>query len=125
MALSKIVKKQLEDCKKVNLPEWNNETTTHIYIPKGSLKKNLIMVKDHCYFIEIADYILFPSKDFTLASNWNNGTVPPCKYMNICVSQVMGKMVKVDGISVIDGIPTNDMWSGWLPIEGLIVKKEV
>lgn len=124
--MNKLIKKQLQNLKKCQLPPYN-EDTYKIIIPKNSIKKELGLEVDHCYQIEIEDYILNPSLDSSLSQNWNGGTVPPSKYMNICILQLMGKMIKVDGIEV--DVATNSIknntWSGWLPRNAIKVRCEV
>ena len=124
--MNKIIEKQLKNLKKCQLPPYTNESTK-IFIPKGSIKKELGLELNHCYQIEIADYILNPSPEFSLAQNWNNNTVPPCKYMNICIMQLMGKMIKVEGIGfdIENQCPINNAWGGWLPREAIKVRLEI
>lgn len=124
--MNEIIEKQLKNLKKCQLPPYTDETT-EIFIPKGSIKKELGLELNHCYQIEIADYVLNPSPEFSLAQNWNNNTVPPCKYMNVCIMQLMGKMIKVEGIGfdIENQCPINNVWGGWLPRESIKVRLEI
>ena len=124
--MNKIIEKQLKNLKKCQLPPYTSEST-EIFIPKGSIKKELGLTLNHCYQIEIADYVLNPPPEFSLAQNWNNNTVPPCKYMNVCIMQLMGKMIKVEGIGfdIENQIPINNAWGGWLPRESIKVRLEI
>jgi hypothetical protein len=115
--MNKIIKNQLLKCKVADIPSFE-EDTTYIEIPKGKrFNKSLSFELNKCYIIEIEDYVLNPSPEFTLSTNWNRGTVPPNKYMKVMVSQIMGKMIKVIGNSYDYNNHTdlNFIWEGWLP----------
>lgn len=115
--MNKIVKQQLSKCRVANIPEFD-DSTTHIFIPKNGKATAPLDFHLHSYYIiEIADYVLNPSTEFTLATNWNKGTVPPHKHMKVQVSQITGKMIKVTGIGY-DITYQKDLplvWEGWLP----------
>ena len=115
--MNKIVKQQLSSCKVADIPEFD-DNTTHIFIPKANKSSLVLEFHIHSYYIiEIADYVLNPSPEFTLATNWNKGTIPPNKYMKVEVSQITGKMIKVTGIAY-DVSTQRDLpivWEGWLP----------
>ena len=124
--MNKVVKEQLGKCKVAEIPAFD-DTTTHIFIPKvGANIINQYHVGKY-YLIEIEDYILNPSAEFTLAANWNKGTNPPAKYMNVEIVQVSGKMIKVSGVSFDPNnpvaLPTH--WEGWLPQKGLKILKQL
>jgi hypothetical protein len=97
------------------LPEWDDSTTC-LVIKKGSIKKELKFEFGNYYQIQISDSIVNPTQESTLAKNWNGNTNPPSHIFNCVVQQLMGKMVKVDGVAVVDGIATDTRWNGWLPI---------
>lgn len=124
--MNKLIFDQLQKCQHCQLPVYD-ENSTHILIPKNSLKKELKLEIDHYYQIEIADYIMNPSEGFTLSQNWNGGTVPPHNIMNICVIQIMGKMIKVDGIGFDDlnQSPMTKPWTGWLPQTAIKIRGEI
>ena len=124
--MNKLIKKELNKCEHAEIPVFDDNTTS-IYIPKCPIKKDLVFEKDHCYHVEIADYIVNPLPGFTLSINWNGGTNPPTHFMNISVLQCMGKMVKVEGVGVdVENNVTLDcFWSGWLPVSGVVIKKEI
>lgn len=124
--MNNIIKKQLQNLKKCQLPPYNEEDT-EIFIPKNSIKKELGLSLNHCYQIEIADYVLNPPPDYSLAQNWNGNTKPPAKVMNVCIIQLMGKMIKVDGIGFDDNTqsPLPCSWGGWLPREAIKVRSEI
>lgn len=115
--MNKVVKEQLGKCKVARVPEFDNNTT-HIFIPK--LNKGAVPLDfqlRNYYIIEIADYVLNPGPEFTLAANWNKGTIPPSKYMKVEVSQITGKMIKITGISydIVTHRDLTNVWEGWLP----------
>ena len=116
----------LKQCKFCSLPAYDKDTT-QINIKKQLPKKDPEFIVGKCFLICIDDYILNPPEGFTLAKNWNANTNPPCKYMNINVLQVMGKMVKIEGIGFdMDiGSPTNAIWTGWLPTGNVKILEEI
>lgn len=124
--MNPIIKKQLELCKVANIPEFDNNTV-HITIPKGSNITVTSYQIGKCYLIEIADFVLNPSEDSTLSSNWNNGTVPKYKYYKCEITKLLGKMVGILGCGVdpITMKDSNDLWEGWIPQSGIKLIKEL
>lgn len=124
--MNKLIEKELRKCTYAEIPTFD-ETTTTLYIPKSGIRKKLQATVGSYFLIEIEDHILVPDEGSTLASNWNKGTVPPCKHMNVCCIQVMGKMFKVEGVGV--NIETGDtlecFWTGWLPQTSVKFIKEL
>ena len=116
----------LKKCKHCKLPNLNGDET-YIHIDKQIPKKDPEFSVGKCFLICIDDYILNPPEGFTLAKNWNANTNPPCKYMNISVLQIMGKMVKIEGIGfdMNEGKPINATWTGWLPIGNVQIMEEI
>lgn len=112
--LNKFIKEQL---KKVNIAmhpyDWDDSTTTIIIQKQGTNNKSTRtdFIIGMSYDIIIADYIINPPPEFSLASNWNFGTTPP--EVNLCatVLQIMGSMIKFKCV----GKTTNVIWEGWLP----------
>lgn len=124
--INPIIKKQFEKCIRCSVPLVTDDTTS-IFIPKNSIKEKIGFKKDNYYLIEIEDYVINPPPGFTLAQNWNNGTSPPNKYMNVCCIQIMGKMIKIDGVvfDVEQNTPLNNSWCGWLPVAAVKIIKEI
>lgn len=119
--MDKIIKEQLNKCKVANIPFFD-DSTTEILIQKGGkaiIKDDLIL--NHYYRIEVEDYIVKPYEGFTLHDNWNNGIAPKDKIMNCEITQIMGKMIKVEAV----GVDTNDRWSGWLPRKSIHIIEEI
>ena len=96
------------------MPEWDSDTTTLIIPYKDNL---LIPNNNDKIKIEIKRYILIEPDTFTLSKDWNNGTIPPEKYMWVNYVDRRGKMLKVSGT----GETTNIFWEGWLPEKGFEV----
>lgn len=119
--MDKIIKEQLNKCKVANIPFFD-DNTTEIIIQRGDnaiIKDDLIL--NHYYKIEVEDYIIKPYDGFNLASNWNNGVVPKDKVMNCEITQIMGKMIRVEAV----GVNTNNSWSGWLPRKSIHILEEI
>ena len=125
--MNKFIEKQLKQCKRAQIPEFDSNTT-HIFIPKGNIKKDLTFETHKYYFIEIKDEVVNPQEGNSLSSNWNNGTHPPHKYMNVEVIMIMGKMIKVCGVAV-DSIENRltlpVTWEGWIPNESMKILEEL
>lgn len=124
--MNEFILNQLKKCTRCEIPPYDENTLT-LEIPKNSLKKELSFSVNNCYLIEIADYVLNPPPGFSLAQNWNKGTNPPSKYMNVCCIQLLGKMVNVEGVSfnIESNSPGNSTWEGWLPLTAVKILKEI
>lgn len=119
--MNNIILNQLKKCKVANIPFFD-ESTAEIFIQKGGkavIKDDLIV--NHYYKIEVDDYIIKPYDGFTLHDNWNHGVIPKDKIMNCEITQIMGKMIKVEAV----GIDTNNSWSGWLPRKSIHIIEEI
>ena len=124
--MNKVIKEQLTKCKIANIPSFD-DNTTELFIEKtGANAINQFHLNKY-FQVEIADYILNPSPEFTLAANWNNGTNPPSKIMNIEVTLLQGKMVQIAGVSFNPANPSAmpQYWKGWLPQKGLKIIKQL
>lgn len=124
--MNSIIKAQLEKCRVANLPQYDDNTTT-ILIPRGSTVTVSPYQLHKFYLVELADYILNPSPDFTLADNWNNGSIPRSKYYVAEISQLMGKMIKITGCAydITTHTSTTDSWEGWVPQKGIKLIQEL
>lgn len=124
--MNELIKKQLQKCKVARIPEFD-DNTTQITISRDSvLVVNEYMI--HKYFIcELADYMINPPPNFTLADNWNRGTKPKYKHYKCEISAVMGDMCRITGCGYNLATDTdyNEMWEGWVPIEGIKLLKEL
>ena len=124
--MNELIKKLLQECEHCTIPTYSDDTTI-LHIPKHEIKKPLTFKLNSYYRICIDDYILNPPEGFTLAKNWNSNTNPPCKYMNVVVNQLMGQMVKIEGIGfdMEQAKPINISWSGWLPVSNVKIMEEI
>lgn len=115
--MNKIVEDQLAKVRVAELPYYD-ETTLHMIIPK---KSRLELEQGKCYLIQLEDYLVNPFEGFTLHDNWNKGIPPKHHFLKAEISQIMGKMIKVNsvGYDPVNKIDTIDLWEGWLPRKGL------
>lgn len=115
--IHELIKRELEKVKSAQLPHYNDDVT-EIIIPFGETKQDAIdeefIVGNH-YQIKVEDYILHPYEGFTLHTNWNGGTIPTEEIMDVVVTQLMGKMVKV----------ASNTWEGWLPRKSFVVLSRI
>lgn len=108
--MNKFVKQELEKLNDI-LPYWD-ENTTHLVITKdkhGVINNPLYI--GNKFTIKIENYIINQPPNFSLAENWNGGTVPPEEILEVEIIQLMGKMTKVKAV----GKCTRISWEGWLP----------
>lgn len=124
--MNPIIKKQLEKCKVANLPYYD-DNTVELVISKGSSMAISPYQVHKCYIMELADYIINPPADFTLAANWNNGSVPKSRYYVAEVSQLVGKMIRITGCGydITTESRTDDIWEGWIPQKGIKLIREI
>lgn len=124
--MNKFVKEQLSKVKIAELPPYDDNTLSMV-IPRQSSGSGLGLRRDGCYLIQVAPYVLNSPDGFTLHDNWNNGVPPKHEFMKAEVSQLMGKMVKVNalGYDYKNGVDTNDIWEGWLPAKSIKVVREL
>lgn len=115
-----IIEQQLKKCKVASIPYFD-KNTTHLIIPKVTVQNEEVCIPGHYYLIEIEDYVINEPPQYTLSSNWNKGTKPPEHRMKVDILQIMGKMVKINGI----GDNTDITWEGWLPLKSFKVLKEL
>lgn len=94
--MNDLIKEQLSKCRWATIPEFD-DSTTYMVIYKNPKPVQEFKINSF-YIIEIADYVLKPSSNFTLADNWNKGIIPQSKYIRCQVTQIMGKMIKIGGI---------------------------
>lgn len=115
--MNKIIKEQLNKIQVANMDNYNENIYSFI-IPKYNADR---FEEDKCYLIELSDSLIKNDKDSLLQCNWNRGTYPVNKYLKIDVSQIMGKMIKVNsiGFNYETQQDTDDLWEGWLPKKGL------
>lgn len=124
--MNPIIEKQLKKCTVANIPPYNKDTT-YFKITKKVAQNNQSCIPNHYYDIELSDYVLKPPPDYSLHINWNKNILPKSKIYRCEVLQVMGTMVKINGIGIdpITQEDTNDSWMGWLPLEEIKILKEL
>lgn len=124
--MNPLIKKQLENCKVANIPEFD-DNTTHLIIPKGSVVNVSQYQVGRCYIVELADYVINPPEGNTLSSNWNKGTIPKYKYYKCEIVKIMGKMICIlgYGFDPVTMRDTNDLWEGWVPQQGIKLIQEL
>lgn len=124
--LNPILKEQLSKVKVAHIPDYD-DNTLELHIPCGSDVKVTSYQLNRYYIVELSDYILNPPPDFSLASNWNHGSIPTSKYYFAEITQIVGRMIKITGCGydIKTRTRTNDVWEGWVPQRGLKLIQEV
>lgn len=120
--MNKIVKEQLKKCDTARLPPFD-DNTTHLLIKKYV---PVSVVENNYYLIAISNSILHPTENSLLVSNWNNGSVPKHTHYKCEVIKKLGQMIKINGLAydMSTNLDINEMWTGWLPLDGIeIIKK--
>lgn len=114
--MNKIIKEQLKKVTATNIQFTDD--TQNIFIPKTIKIINSSLKKGDVYLIHLFDSVANPSSSSTLASNWNAGKVPKNDTYIAEIINNMSKMIKVNGVSVVDD---TDNFYGWLPYDGFEV----
>lgn len=115
--MNKFIEQELNKCKNLKMEQ---KSDTEFFIPKKQNVSDQLEL-NKCYEIELADYIIHPSENFTLASNWNKGIVPTSKNLKAVIVQLLGKMVKVDATG-----EKGETYIGlWLPMGGIKIRGEL
>ena len=122
--MSKILSNQLKMVTSVDLSDVPSDFHV-LVIDKQQTLEDVDLNVGQSFLIELEDYIINPPPNFTLSDNWNGGSNPTQKYMRVIVVQVMGKMVRVQGVGFDMKTHENigDVWEGWLPRKSIKVKK--
>ena len=68
-----------------------------------------------------------PPEGFTLHVNWNKNIIPKDKHMKCEVTEIMGKMIKINGVGFdfINKKDLNTTWEGWIPKKSILLLKEI
>ena len=124
--MNPIIDKQLKKCKVAIIPEYNESTKT-LHIPRIIDLPELSYTIGHYYIIELENYIIHPPENFSLHQNWNNNNIPKSKYYKCECLQLMGKMIKINGVGFDwdNQLDLNDLWTGWLPMKSVKILKEI
>lgn len=123
--MNPLIAKQLKLLKVADIPVFD-ENTTSIIIPK-KVPNQVLIQEDHYYLIELESYLINPSENFTLHTQWNNDVVPTEKFMKCHVVKIMGKMLKIEGVGFDyeNKIDLDVIWDGWLPLKSIKVLREI
>lgn len=124
--MNNLIQEQLKKCKVANIPYFD-DSTVKLTIPKGSALTITVNELHKCYLLQLADWIIHPSPDSTLACNWNGGVVPKSQFYQAEISQVLSKMIRITGCGFDPetNTSTGDIWEGWVPQEGIKIIKEL
>ena len=124
--MNPIISQQLKAVKFAHVPPYD-DNTTKILISKQSNISDTVCQIGHYYEIEVENYIINPPENFDLHKNWNRNIIPKDHCMRCEVIQLMGKMVKINGIGFNPktGEDTNNSWEGWLPRKSIKYFKEI
>ena len=123
--MNKYIFEELKKCKVAKLPPYDS-TTKHMTIPKADNINQLLDI-GKCYLIQLEPYILNPPEGFSLHENWNKNIKPPQEFLKVEISQVMGKMIKVNalGYDYKNSRDTDELWEGWLPRKSISILQEL
>lgn len=124
--MNPIIEKQLKKCTIANIPPYD-EKSLKLIITKKTTQNNQLCIPGHYYDIELSNYILNPPSECNLHVNWNKNIKPNSKIYRCEVLQIMGKMVKINGVGIdpTTQMDNNDSWMGWLPLDEIKVLKEL
>ena len=116
-----LIKKQLDKLKIAHVDSFDElKGCYHI-----SKIKNIKFELNHAYLIQLNDVLLVEG-DYSI--NMNKGSFPTHRFMKIYVNKIIGSnMIFVDGI-YFDNVSKqdiNEMWSGWLPTNEIILVEEL
>lgn len=117
---SKLIEDQLKKVEFADLSNFNKETNTYLIRKRVDIK----IQEDHIYLIQIKPSCF---NNDTVIINWNGGNKPPEGFLQIDVSKVMNKMIKVVGVSYDNeqGSVTNKFWSGWLSLDDISIIRQI
>ena len=117
--MSKIIQEQLQKVNFADLSNFNPETNTYI-IPQ---KKDIKVEVDGCYLVKLLP--TFYTNE-VVKVNWNENKTPIYDCLEIDITKILGKMIKVNciGYDEKENCPLNYFWSGWLYLPDIeIIKK--
>lgn len=124
--MSKFLSKQLKMVTAVDLSDVPDDFHV-LCIDKQKTLQNVDIHIGESFLIELENYIIHPSENFTLHKNFNNNIAPTEKFMRVIVLEIMGKMVKIEGMGFNMKTHENvgEIWVGWLPRKSMKIKKEL
>lgn len=122
--MNKFIEEELNKCKLASVEQISDTE----YLIKKKTVEDIGFEVNKYYIIELENYIINPPETFTLAANWNNGVTPQSKNLKVMITQIMGKMIKIDGCGFDVGLNSdkNDIYLGlWLPQAGVKILKKL
>jgi hypothetical protein len=121
--MNKLIRNELNKVTTADLSNYNKDKGEFL-IPRI---KQFRLEENSYYIIKLDNSLLDENKTSTLSANWNQGTLPPSKYLKIDVSKIMGKMVRVNSIAYDydNNKDLNIPWSGWLPITQIEILEKI
>lgn len=124
--MNPIIKQQLNSVKFAKIPPFDDSTTKLVISKQDDVSKAPCEVGKY-YEIQVEDYIIHPSANFDLHVNWNKNVIPKDAYMRCEVTQVMGKMIKINGVGFDFNTKqdTGNSWEGWLPRKSIKYMKQI
>lgn len=110
--MNELVKKQFEKVQVADLSNFNENG--EFIIPRYNRDKFEI---NKCYLIELDRTLTINNPNSLIQVNWNNNTYPFYKYLKVDVSDIKGKLIKVNsiGYDIINNQDIPLIWTGWLP----------
>lgn len=124
--MNKLIKMQLEKVTRLKLPIITDDLTK-ICISKMDVKIPPKFAVDKYFVISMDSDLLTSEGGLSLAEKWNFNTFPPSKYMLVIVLQILGSMLKIEGVEYdpLTGENKRDPWTGWLPLSQVKIEKEL
>lgn len=122
--MNKFIEEELNKCKLAAVEQVSDTE----YLIKKKTVEDIGFEVNKYYIVELENYIINPPETFTLSANWNNDVVPKSKNLKVMVTQIMGKMIKVDGcgFDIETNSDLNDIYLGlWLPQGGVKILKKL
>ena len=122
--MNKFIEEELNKCKTAKVEQISD---TEFLISQKTVEEIGFQLNNY-YIIELENYIINPPDTYTLSSNWNNGVIPKSKHIKAMVTQILGKMIKIDGcgFDVDANSDLNDVYLGlWLPQGGIKILKKL
>ena len=101
-----------------------DDTTKVIRIAKYQPEPQISFQVAGRYLVGLPEYIVNEPANYNLSANWNRGITPQSTCLLVYVTQVFGKMEKVNaqGYDYLQQCVLQDIYEGlWLPIESVTI----
>ena len=118
----------IKDTLQKSLDKLNYEcVNNYTYNISRNENKEISIEIDNYYLIRLKSDILHPSEFSTLHINWNKNIIPKFDIYKCCVTQILGKMIRIDGVAfdIASNADLGEMlYDFWVPLNSLeIIKK--